>query len=97
MGPCLGPVCYRGTMPLRRDRTARVVTYLPLDMADQLKQLAAAHELSVSVLAAAMIADTLANRAAPPTPTPPAPSIDDAERVRQDPEYREWLRLHAAR
>ena len=49
-----------------------------------------------SVLAAAMIADTLANRAAPPTPTPPAPSIDDAERVRQDPEYAAWLRAHAA-
>ena len=68
---------------------------MPLALADELKQLAAAHELSVSVLAGVMITDALANRAAPPTATPPAPSIDDAERVRQDPEYREWLRRYA--
>ena len=96
-GAMLGPVCYRGAMPLRRDTTARVVAYLPLALVVELKDLAATHELSVSVLAGVMITDALANRAPPPpAPTPPGPSIDDAERVRQDPEYREWLRLHAA-
>lgn len=89
-----GAVCHRGGMPLRRDTTARVVAYLPLAQADELKALAAAHELSVSVLAGVMITEALANRAAAPTATPPAPSIDDTERVRQDPEYAAWLRAH---
>ena len=70
-GAMLGPVCYRGAMPLRRDTTARVVAYLPLALVVELKDLAATHELSVSVLAGVMITDALANRA-PPTTCPHA-------------------------
>ena len=69
---------------------------MPLALVDELKDLAATHELSVSVLAGVMITDALANRAPPPAPTPPAPSLDDARRVREDPEYAAWLRAHAA-
>ena len=91
------PVCYpRGTpSPCRYDATrpAKVVSYLPLDVADQLARRADANGLTVSAMAAALIKLALENvvddRPADPEPRSP---VDDARRVREDPEYAAWLR-----
>ena len=85
-------------MPLRRDTTARVVTYLPLALADELKDRAAVAGLPTSAYTAALIEVWLAETPATPAPRPtvPAESLDDARRVREDPEYAAWLRAHAA-
>ena len=48
------PPWYAEPMPLRRDTTARVVSYLPLDVADQLARRADANGLTVSAMAAAL-------------------------------------------
>ena len=87
------PPWYAEPMPLRRDMTARVVSYLPLDVADQLARRADANGLTVSAMAAALIKLALENvvddRPADPEPRSP---VDDARRVREDPEYAAWLR-----
>ena len=87
------PPWYAEPMPLRRDTTARVVSYLPLDVADQLARRADANGLTVSAMAAALIKLALENvvddRPADPEPRSP---VDDARRVREDPEYAAWLR-----
>ena len=91
-------------MPLRRDRRARIVTYLSIPLADELTRAAAEHGRTVSAQAAELLelaldATTIVQAQRLPAGSAGVPprTVDDAERVRTDPEYADWLRRHGRR